>query len=205
MNNAQSKAEQKQLKRPIFIEELKWVFRKINVPWETWGKGNGSRTLRKLENVLNEEQVTLCIENGIATLHVKVCVILVYYRHTNPHLILREKFQRHLPNGPDIVRAAFDGIAETKKLNETLLHQTAERGLREELGFTDPQLYTLSQEPVSQTMGPMDSRKWPGLRAYFYREKLTCDISEKLFKSEGYVEKKPHERMEIHFGWKEVT
>lgn len=112
-----------------------------------------------------------------------------------------DRVVRRPPLFPDgsILRREFNGIAETINRSEDI-RDGAIRCLAEELKFTDPSAYNLSECMKVEHREPIDSEKWPGIKAAYHRYIFECTIPRRLYKPEGYIEIKKNRK--IYFKWK---
>lgn len=181
-------------------DELSRLLESGNVSWTRW-KNEGFRTLDDLLDLINDYQVELIIEDKkLLLIKVHVAIVRVTFHTVSKVLELTEEKQVNILNGK-ILSRNYEGIGETVRKNE-LAHEAAHRGLREELGFTDPTKYRLSQFPKSDWTDPRESKKWPGITMLYYRRIFTCIIDEEIYSPTGYKENK--DGCEINFVWKEA-
>ncbi len=174
------------------------------VPWKTWGTGT-SRTIEDFCRSLQEERVAFRDwTQRPLIIDVHSAVVTVRYNDHGHWLELYEEYQVFKLTG-QILKRKLNGIAETVKNNETV-EETAVRCIAEELGFTEWAEYQLKPHPekARETWEPMPSEKWPRIWAAYHRHMFDCQISERLFNPEGYVEHVDGTR-EIHFKWKPVA
>lgn len=182
-------------------QEILKMLNKHQVPWDTWGKA-GNRTLEDLFNY--HEKDRLYFRNGSSeqcTIDVHAAIVVVTHKGDDGWRELYEDRQV-FSDGSEIRRDSFNGIAETAKRSEATMNDTAKRCLLEELNFNDPLLYELSDCIRIEHRKPMKSEKWPGIIAVYHRYLFDCIISDRLFRSDGYIEKE-RERT-VYFKWKKL-
>lgn len=181
--------------RPKIIEMLN----RHGIPWETWGKVGASRTLDDL--VRYNEVDHVYIRNGSSaefTIDVHAAIVIVKHQSGGKLLELYEDRQV-AQNGCEQRREAFNGIAETSARTEEM-GETAIRCMREELNMTNPLLYSMSHCLRVERRAPMPSEKWPGVMAAYHRYIFECEISNYLYRRDGYVEKEKGRT--IYFKWR---
>jgi hypothetical protein len=166
-------------------EKIYKLLRNHRLPIHKWGTKN-YRSFDDLVQSMKRDRVTIR-NHGTPELilDVHALVILVLYKYRNRCMELYEVRQVS-PHGK-VLRRKFNGIAETMKQNESDL-VAARRCLREELGFSDPKLYSLSERLKIEHLEPQPSEKWPGIKSSYHRHIFQCEISQELFKKKGYVE-----------------
>ena len=169
------------------------------IPLETWGTGS-YRSFEDFVRYATEDQFFL--RNGGncgLVVEVHAAIVVVVYQCRKKWLELYEDRQVS-PGGTTLRRTDFNGIAETLKRNETP-RDGAMRCLAEELNFSNPKLYRLSECLGIERRDPVRSEKWPGLQAQYNRHPFECVIGRNLFRKNGYRECERDGR-EIFFGWR---
>ena len=183
----------------VEIQYIQEVLERYRTPLETWGTGN-YRSLEDFVRYATEDQFFL--RNGGSgglVVEVHAAVIVVVHQCKKKWLELYEDRQVS-PDGTVLRRESFNGIAETLKRNETP-RDGAMRCLAEELNFSNPKLYRLSECLGIERRDPVRSEKWPGLQAQYNRHPFECVIGRNLFRKNGYRECERDGR-EIFFGWR---
>lgn len=174
------------------------LLKKHNIPVHNWGT-NGHRSIADFIRYAAEDKFILREkENGLVVeVHAAVVVVIHYLKRKWLELYEDRQVFR---DGKILRRKNFNGIAETLKRDEMPV-DGAMRGLKEELGFYDPQFYHISECLGVEHRDPVPSEKWPGLNAQYNRYIFECVIERKLFLKDGYMEQEKDGRR-IFFQWR---
>ncbi len=147
-------------------------------------------TLSNLVRSIGSEKVVLEQDGNSLNITTEAAVVFVRFRLRNLILEVFEVFQFFKNTGRFFRKPRFDGLGETLKAGETP-RNGARRLLIEELGFDkNTEEYPLTESGI-QTLGPMESEKYPGLRATFIRYRFTYLPGWRLFKP-IYIENRPN-------------
>ncbi len=181
-------------------ERLIGILESHNVPWKEW-KTRGFRSVADLLDLLKNHKAVLM--EPPPHLHMEVHVAVVIIQCAVPSVGLLELWEdrQEITGTTRVLRRNVQGIGETIRNTEKFPYQTALRGLTEELGFSDPNLFRLSSTIIrKEQTSIVPSKKWPGLFATYHRWIFGCFIHPNLYKPPGYVEQK--EGVNIFFTWR---
>lgn len=189
--------------------ELNRFLERHEAPSELWGRYEATWSVADLHAYLRDDQVSF--RNGdTAGLVIDVNVAVVIVRYTHPNGRVEELVERYhfVPSTGAILSREYRGMAETMKHGESP-RNGALRGLREELGFVDRREFEITQTYELDVRPPKDSEKWPtigqrrGIQASYHRHVFSGQISDKLYRPEGYFHKEK-DRI-IIFTWRPVV
>lgn len=189
------------------MSELVHILELNNVPYQSWG----TPPVKSIADLLAELRIgesVLETSGDCLVRHIHNAVITVRYKSPETG-ILQELYEdrQEWDLGTRTVtyrRGMFDGSVSEKTRPGERPMVTAERGLAEELGFTDRHLYQLMPIGVDeQIIGPVKSYGYPGLFDIYNRYLLTCNICPELYRPEGYVEVKGNRK--TFFLWRALS
>lgn len=176
------------------------LLRKHGINYQSWVK---SVTTNSLEDLVKSVRAGECelhsLPDGRLVLHINVAVVTVICSRCKSSQELREfRNGEHRP---------FNGSLGEKirtRYSETAI-QAAKRGLREELGKTEPlfkdeTLYTIRPNGW-ETKPPQPSEFYPGLYDEYARDFFLCDIQPPLCHNRYIAEDNGRH---IHFYWIET-
>jgi hypothetical protein len=179
-------------------DEIIDLLAKQNVLFQDWGKREGTRTLAKFCEYHSKDQfyITPNLEGGVI-INVHAAIVMVY--HNDLELFEEKQIDAR---GHETSRPDFDGVAET--LHRLEHHRIgAFRCLKEELKFEDPSKFDMSACVGLKIEVKSDSEKWPrsGVKPIFHRYIHISEISDEIFRPDGYVEVEKDGRR-IYFKWR---
>ena len=183
------------------VQELAQVLDAAHVPYQDWGRVGHTRSLEELFAYQRDHRVTFSDSLPI-TIEVQAAVAIVQFTDASSQGLLLELIEDRqitTKTGAKIQRN-LRGIGKTLLKSERAFDAMV-RGLREELGFSDPQDYDLRYKFI-EDRDPMPSEKWPGIFSADRRILFECKISEKIFRRAGYVAHK--DGRETHLIWTNV-
>jgi len=169
-----------------------------SVPLALWGAWE-NRSLDDFLKSLTKDKVF--IRNSICqqlVIDVHTAVVVVLHQFRGKWLELYEDHQL-FPDGSVLRRTSFNGVGETLKRYEKI-RDGAIRCLAEELSFKNQSLYNLSKCLGVERREPVNSEKWPGIKAAYHRYFFECTIARPLYCPNGYMEHKGGRK--IFFKWK---
>lgn len=169
-------------------DQLIGLLENRGIPWQTWQRTRATRSFDDMLKYHTRDQ--FYFYNGETpkfTVDVHVVVVRVHYLTDSGLMELYEERQV-FPDQSELRRGnRFDGVGETRKRGEDT-RDGALRCLREELNFTDPSKFTLSECLEIQDLPPGPSDKWhPHVEAVFHRYIYECFPSRALYNPFGYV------------------
>jgi len=180
--------------------ELLTILKNHNVLWQKW-ETQGFRSIADLLDLLNNHQAALIyFPDKSLQMSIHVAVIIIQFQLPDKRILELEEDRQEIIGTNNILKRHVRGIGETVR-NKERPYYTAIRGLKEELGFSDPNLFRLSSTVIrSEWTDLIPSKKWPGLYASYYRRTFGCFINPDLYRPEGYIKTKSDVR--IIFAWR---